>query len=168
MAQYFNPQAYNAQHTFQSAPSAQNLQFFPSTYPSTPGHTTPAPPAYDPYHTPAPSAYQMGAGGASGPIGGGVGYGRESFDSGTGGISGRMGEAGGLRTGWLAAFGTEGYEGEPPLLEELGINFDHIRMKVRAKSFDVFSAAAVVVLRLTGLIMLIEISFAVLLTFPGM
>lgn len=37
---------------------------------------------------------------------------------------------GGLRTGWLAAFGTEGYEGEPPLLEELGVNFQHIQTKV--------------------------------------
>ena len=37
---------------------------------------------------------------------------------------------GGLRTGLLAAFGTEGYEGEPPLLEELGVNFQHIQMKV--------------------------------------
>ena len=41
-----------------------------------------------------------------------------------------MGEQGGLRTGWLAAFGTEGYEGEPPLLEELGVNFGHIKVKV--------------------------------------
>lgn len=40
-----------------------------------------------------------------------------------------MGEQGGLRTGWLAAFGTEGYEGEPPLLEELGVNFGHIKSK---------------------------------------
>ena len=47
------------------------------------------------------------------------------------GVSGRMGEQGGLRTGWLAAFGTEGYEGEPPLLEELGVNFGHIKVKVR-------------------------------------
>ena len=46
-------------------------------------------------------------------------------------MSGRMGEQGGLRTGWLAAFGTEGYDSEPPLLEELGVNFDHIKMKVR-------------------------------------
>lgn len=37
---------------------------------------------------------------------------------------------GGLRTGLLAAFGTEGYEGEPPLLEELGVNFQHIQTKV--------------------------------------
>ena len=48
------------------------------------------------------------------------------------GVSGRMGEQGGLRTGWLAAFGTEGYEGEPPLLEELGVNFGHIKVKVRS------------------------------------
>ena len=50
-------------------------------------------------------------------------------------VSGRMGEQGGLRTGWIAAFGTEGYDGEPPLLEELGVNFDHIRSKAR---FDFF------------------------------
>ncbi|KAF5393265.1 hypothetical protein D9757_000623 [Collybiopsis confluens] len=31
--------------------------------------------------------------------------------------------------GWWTAFGTGGYEGEPPLLEELGINFSHIRAK---------------------------------------
>lgn len=45
-----------------------------------------------------------------------------------------MGEQGDLRTGWLAAFGTEGYDGEPPLLEELGVNFGHIKGKVREKS----------------------------------
>ncbi|KAI9569593.1 Yip1-domain-containing protein [Boletus coccyginus] len=31
--------------------------------------------------------------------------------------------------GWWTAFGTGGFEGEPPLLEELGINFSHIRVK---------------------------------------
>lgn len=46
------------------------------------------------------------------------------------GVSGRMGDQGGLRTGWLAAFGTEGYEGEPGLMEELGVNFSHIKSKV--------------------------------------
>ena len=51
-------------------------------------------------------------------------------------VSGRMGEQGGLRTGWLAAFGTEGYDGEPPLLEELGVNFEHIRTKVRSFSSE--------------------------------
>ena len=45
-----------------------------------------------------------------------------------------MGEQGGLRTGWLAAFGTEGYDGEPPLLEELGVNFGHIKTKVRSSN----------------------------------
>lgn len=43
-----------------------------------------------------------------------------------------MGESSGLRTGWLAAFGTEGYEGEPGLMEELGVNFGHIKTKVRS------------------------------------
>lgn len=47
-----------------------------------------------------------------------------------GGVSGRMGEQGGLRTGLLAAFGTEGYDGEPSLMEELGVNFGHIKTKV--------------------------------------
>lgn len=42
-----------------------------------------------------------------------------------------MGEQGGLRTGWVAAFSSEGYDGEPPLLEELGVNFGHIQAKVR-------------------------------------
>lgn len=35
-----------------------------------------------------------------------------------------------LAPGWLAAFGTSGYDDEPPLLEELGINFAHIKGKV--------------------------------------
>lgn len=34
-----------------------------------------------------------------------------------------------LSTGFLAAFGTSGYPGEPPLLEELGFNFTHIKEK---------------------------------------
>lgn len=34
-----------------------------------------------------------------------------------------------LSTGTLAAFGTSGYMGEPPLLEELGFNFTHIKQK---------------------------------------
>lgn len=46
-----------------------------------------------------------------------------------------MGEQGGLRTGWLAAFGTEGYDGEPPLLEELGVNFGHIKGKASSDYF---------------------------------
>ncbi|KAK6456959.1 uncharacterized protein RJT20DRAFT_36102 [Scheffersomyces xylosifermentans] len=43
-------------------------------------------------------------------------------------VSGVMG-SGELTPGLLAAFGTSGYPGEPPLLEELGINFQHIKDK---------------------------------------
>ncbi|KAI5968123.1 MSM1, partial [Candida theae] len=43
-------------------------------------------------------------------------------------VSGTMG-GGELTPGLLAAFGTSGYPGEPPLLEELGINFSHIKSK---------------------------------------
>ena len=76
----------------------------------------------------------MGFGGPAGGAGGaglgfGVGPGAPGMH-GIPGISGRMGDQGGLRTGWLAAFGTEGYDGEPPLLEELGVNFGHIKFKV--------------------------------------
>jgi protein YIPF5/7 len=117
---------------------AQNLQFYPSSYGNpVSGHSTPANAQYggSPY-----------AGGAS-QAGQGYGYGAPTgfmsppaFGRSGQGVSGRMGEQGGLRTGWLAAFGTEGYEGEgprgsclpvevipancfagePPLLEELG------------------------------------------------
>lgn len=78
--------------------------------------------------TPAQAAY-----GYSQPAGSQAYGGPSGFNSGFGGaqgVSGRMGEQGGLRTGWLAAFGTEGYDGEPPLLEELGVNFGHIQSKV--------------------------------------
>jgi len=44
---------------------------------------------------------------------------------GTSGYTGSIQPAG----GWWTAFGTGGFEGEPPLLEELGINFSHIAAK---------------------------------------
>ncbi|KAI1211238.1 Yip1-domain-containing protein [Annulohypoxylon truncatum] len=95
------------------AAAAQNLQFYPSSYsPGVPGQAT------------AAQSYGYGA-----PTPGPSGYG--GFGAAPG-VSGRMGEQGGLRTGWLAAFSTEGYDGEPPLLEELGVNFDHIQMKTLA------------------------------------
>ncbi|RCI16707.1 hypothetical protein L249_2554 [Ophiocordyceps polyrhachis-furcata BCC 54312] len=91
--------------------AAQNLQFYPSTYaaPSSSSHQQQQQQQQQPYgyHGAGP-----GAGGA--------------------GVSGRMGEQAGLRTGWLAAFSTEGYEGEPPLWEELGVNFGHIHKKTLA------------------------------------
>ncbi|KAF2843169.1 protein transport protein yip1 [Patellaria atrata CBS 101060] len=106
MANYYQQQ--------QQPYGAQNLQFYPSSYSGQPvsGHSTPF------------QAYNGGA--QSNSFGGatfGAGFGSQPA------VSGRMGEQGGLRTGWLAAFGTEGYEGEPPLLEELGVNFGHIKMK---------------------------------------
>lgn len=112
MAQFFS-------HQQQQAP---NLQFYPSSYGNAPvsGHTTPSQAAYGGY------GGQSAHGAAAYP-------GASGFNSGFGGpagVSGRMGEQGGLRTGWLAAFGTEGYDGEPPLLEELGVNFGHIKGKV--------------------------------------
>ncbi|KAH0536206.1 hypothetical protein FGG08_006914 [Glutinoglossum americanum] len=114
MAQFF-PQ----QPPYTSSSSAQNLQFYPSTYAAAPvsGHTTPSQASYGSYGHTGSSTYP---GSQFGSAGGGFG---------APGVSGRIGEQGGLRTGWLAAFGTEGYEGEPPLLEELGVNFGHIKMK---------------------------------------
>lgn len=118
MAQFYSQQQ---NPPYGANPAAQNLQFFPSTYGGTPvsGHTTPSQASYGGYGAPHGSAANVYGGGN---FGGGFG--------GASGVSGRMGEQGGLRTGWLAAFGTEGYEGEPPLLEELGVNFGHIKDKV--------------------------------------
>ena len=123
MAQYYS-QPYAQNPTPQPG---QNLQFYPSSYTSGPvsGHTTPSQASYGGYGgaprgtTPGYPNYDSGR--AAG------------FGAGAGivGVSGRMGEESGLRTGWLAAFGTEGYDGEPPLLEELGVNFGHIRTKVQ-------------------------------------
>ena len=107
-------------------PQAQNLQFYPSSYANQPvsGHSTP----FQAYNSGAQSNAYSSAG-----FGGGGGIGSSGGFGGPAGVSGRMGEQGGLRMGWLAAFGTEGYDGEPPLLEELGVNFGHIKMKVRGK-----------------------------------
>jgi hypothetical protein len=103
-----------AQYGYTPDQSAQNLQFYASSYSQQPvsGHSTPFQAGY------ASSANAYANPGFSGGFGGQAG------------VSGRMGEQGGLSTGWLAAFGTEGYDGEPPLLEELGVNFGHIKVKV--------------------------------------
>lgn len=100
--------------------SAQNLQFYPSTYGDVSGHATPSQASYGGY------------GGGATPVGAGIGGSSANFGFGSapGGVSGRMGEQGGLKTGWIAAFSAEGYEGEPSLLEELDINFGHIQQKV--------------------------------------
>jgi hypothetical protein len=96
----------------------QNLQFYNSAYSNQPvsGHSTPF------------QAYNGGAASSSNAYAS-TGFGT-GFASQPGMVSGRMGDQGGLATGWLAAFGTAGYDGEPALLEELGVNFGHIKMKV--------------------------------------
>ncbi|EGX46622.1 hypothetical protein AOL_s00097g526 [Orbilia oligospora ATCC 24927] len=90
--------------------AAQNLQFYTSSYGDptgrVSGHTTPAQGAYANYGM---SGMSQGFGGV-GPVGG-----QDPNRQ--------------LQPGLLAAFGTGGYDDEPPLLEELGINFGHIKMK---------------------------------------
>jgi hypothetical protein len=114
MSQYYGAPPPNQGYT---PTGAQNLQFYSSNYAQpVSGHATPSQASYG-YAGPSTGAYGASA----------------SFNSGFGDaadVSGRMGEQGGLRTGWLAAFSTEGYPGEPPLLEELGVNVGHIRGKV--------------------------------------
>ena len=108
----------------QSYSAQNNLNFYQSSYSTQPvsGHTTPFQAAYG--GGAQSNAYPQ----QNYPSQGNYGFG--AFP-GQPGASGQMGTGqGGLRTGWLAAFGTEGYEGEPPLLEELGVNFQHIQMKV--------------------------------------
>jgi len=101
---------------------ASSLQFYPSSYSNVSGHTTPSQASYGGYGSGnTPSGYSGYGAGSSAAFGAGPGM---------AGVSGRMGESGGLRTGWLAAFGTEGYDGEPGLMEELGVNFGHIKTKV--------------------------------------
>lgn len=122
MSQFFQPQQPNAPYGQQSA---NDMQFYPSSYTPGPvsGHATPSQAAYGYGIPPAGQGYGAGAAGGFNP-----GFGAPP------GATGRMGEQGGLRTGWLAAFGTEGYDHEPPLLEELGINFAHIQSKVSFNS----------------------------------
>ena len=130
MAQFFPPP-----HQGYAPQSSQNLQFYTSTYTDgrVSGQATPHQAAYGAY---------PGATGMMGHIhGGGGGVGVSAMGS-MGAVP--PGARGPLPTGWLAAFGTSGYEDEPPLLEELGINFGHIKMKVggnnKLKSFFLFSS----------------------------
>ena len=90
-----------AQYGYGAAPAygggAQNLQFYPSAFANQPvsGHSTPFQANYG-AAPPAPAFPSNYGAGFTGP----------------GGVSGQMGvNAAGLRTGWLAAFGTEGYVG---------------------------------------------------------
>ncbi|KAF3927013.1 hypothetical protein ABW21_db0200615 [Orbilia brochopaga] len=113
----YNPNyAYGSSAAAAGSSSAANLQFYSSSYGDptgrVSGHTTPAQGAY-------------------------AAYGGQHAGSHTGGFAavgvGGMGDpARQLPTGLLAAFGTGGYEDEASLLEELGINFTHIKMKTLA------------------------------------
>ncbi|KAI0129655.1 putative Golgi membrane protein [Xylariales sp. AK1849] len=115
MSQFYGAPPPNQYGGAGAGASAQNLQFYPSSYsPGIQNHGTPSQSGYG-YGAPAGGPSYGGFGGAGAP-----------------GVSGRMGEQGGLRTGWLAAFSTEGYDNEPPLLEELGVNFNHIQKKTLA------------------------------------
>lgn len=110
----------------QNSYAAQNnLNFYQSSYA--------APPVSD-HSTPFQAAYGNSGQNAAYPP---SNYASSSANYGFGAFPGQPGATGqmgtgqsGLRTGWIAAFGTEGYEGEPPLLEELGVNFRHIQTKV--------------------------------------
>lgn len=115
MSNYYPQQQQQQQGPY--APSGpQNLQFYPSSYSPAPGGG-------------AQGGYGYGGPGASANAPGGFtspGFGGPSVS-----VSGRMGDQGGLSTGWLAAFSTEGYDGEPALLEELGVDFRLMTEKVQ-------------------------------------
>lgn len=111
MAQYYQPQ-YGASA---SPAAAENLQFFHGGY-SQPTASQPGQPSY-------------GMSGNMGTMGGNMGG---NMGGSMGGPMGSFRDGPGLRTGWLAAFSTEGYENEPTLLEELGIDFRHVQAKTLA------------------------------------
>lgn len=118
MSNYYQPQ--QPAYAPPGGGGAQNLQFYQSSY----GPATGA----------APGPQQQGGYGfGAGPSAAQAGFSSAGFGGAPGGagVAGRMGEQGGLRTGWLAAFSTEGYDGEPPLLEELGFDLRHVQAKVR-------------------------------------
>ncbi|PRT55815.1 Protein transport protein yip1 [Wickerhamiella sorbophila] len=81
-----------------------------------------------------PTPVSANAMGSMGTMGGGAGA-TSAGDFGYGDMN--SGER--LSTGILAAFSTSGYPGEPPLLEELGVNFGHILQKTKS-ALNPFSA----------------------------
>jgi len=106
MANFFQSPPPQQQPHYGGGGTPNNLQFYPSTYSS---------------QTQSPPGYGFGGMGSIQPGGGAVGSGSREH---------------GLTKGWLAAFGTGGYDDEPPLLEELGVNFGHIKMKVLTSTPD--------------------------------
>jgi len=100
-----NPYASTSQPAYYAQPQGAPLQFYaPSPNPTENGFY------------PSSRSSLEGNMGSQGPVG----------------VHGTVPGYGGniQQTGpWWTAFGTGGLEGEPPLLEELGINFSHIRAK---------------------------------------
>ncbi|CAK5281554.1 unnamed protein product [Mycena citricolor] len=103
--------AYGASSSYYAPPQGTPLQFYS------------APPSVgsDPNALSASSGFYPGS--------------RPSLEGSMSGVQGSMGSGSGYggsiqsQGGWWTAFGTGGFEGEPPLLEELGINLSHIRTK---------------------------------------
>ncbi|KAG0371529.1 hypothetical protein BGX24_001536 [Mortierella sp. AD032] len=106
---------YNHQH---GAQNSDNLQFFPSQY----GDTTSS--GYGHQHQQQRSTSFPGNTMSPAPE---LGYGGYNPVPGS--------QMNSQPISWLSAFGAGGLEGEPPLLEELGINFSHIK----SKSFTVLN-----------------------------
>jgi len=118
MANYYPQQPPNAGYGAGADPN--NLQFYPSSYgPASAGAPQQQQASYGFGRATPQAAGFSSAGGFGGAPG-------------AAGVSGRLGEQGGLSTGWLAAFSTEGYEGEPGLLDELGVDFPKIQSKTLA------------------------------------
>ncbi|KAI1320724.1 hypothetical protein EDD11_010258 [Mortierella claussenii] len=113
---------FNNYYDQQSAPNSDNLQFYQSEYPD------PSSGAYGGSH---PQHQQQRS----------TGFPTNTMspapELGFGGYNAGMqpGSQMSQPISWLAAFGAGGLEGEPPLLEELGINFSHIK----SKSFTVLN-----------------------------
>ncbi|KAK7204162.1 golgi membrane protein-like protein [Myxozyma melibiosi] len=113
--------AYANQSQQQQYGDSANLQFYSSNYDA-------------PINAPAGGRFstsRSGMGGVTPQYSSAFG-GSSTGAAGAGGAADGMSAAASgerLSRGLLAAFGTGGYSDEPPLLEELGINFGHIKSK---------------------------------------
>ncbi|KAG9018134.1 transporter yip1 [Tulasnella sp. 427] len=98
----FNQQHQQPQYGqyYEQPSSASNLQFYQSGQDSQ-------------FYASRPSLEGNMVSGAAGPSGGAPNFGGQIQ----------------APQGWLSAFSPAGFEGEPPLLEELGVNFSHIWAK---------------------------------------
>ncbi|KAG0026660.1 hypothetical protein BGZ81_006193 [Podila clonocystis] len=115
MSHLFNQNNYNFDQ--QGAQNSENLQFYQSQYP-------------DPTAGNYASNTQRQNSFPSNTMSPAPEYGYAGYNSAIPG-----GQMNPQPISWLSAFGTGGLEGEPPLLEELGINFSHIK----SKSFTVLN-----------------------------